>query len=97
MNLNRLKETDLFGRFFLRAPNDGESSDYYRSLEVIRPLLKSKKWSESVTGYYINVTGLLDGVRLSYYTSSPEQPRKVVDHFDLPPLIVPLVKLESTE
>ncbi len=81
MNSNQIKETDLFGRFFLRAPNDGEPSDYYRSLEAIRPLLKSKKWSESVTGYYINVTDNLDGVRLSYYTSSPEQPKKVVDHF----------------
>ncbi len=81
MNPNQIKETDLFGRFFLRAPNDGEFSDYYRSLEAIRPLLKSKKWSESVTGYYINVTDNLDGVRLSYYTSSPEQPKKVVDHF----------------
>jgi len=81
MNPNQIKETDLLGRFFLRAPNDGESSDCYRSLEAIRPLLKSKKWSESVTGYYINITDHLDGVRLSYFTSSPEQPKKVVDHF----------------
>lgn len=81
MNLSQLKETDLFGRFFLKAPNGGKFSGYYRSLEAIRPLLKSKKWSESLTGYYINVTENFDAVRLSYFTTSPDKTKEVVDHF----------------
>jgi len=59
MNLNRLRETDLFGRFLLKAPNGGRFDGYYRSLNAIRPLVRSKEWLRSVTGFYINVTSWL--------------------------------------
>lgn len=45
------------------------------------PLLRSKQWVESVTGYYINVTESFDAVRLSYFTPSPGQPKEVADDF----------------
>lgn len=83
MNLSLIKETDLFGRFFLKAPDGGRFSDYYCSLNAIRPLVKSEEWEESVTGFYINhVNGeYLGSVRLSYFTTSIDQTKKVVEHF----------------
>jgi hypothetical protein len=81
MNLNRLTEADLFGRFFLRAPDGGMFASYYSTLEAIRPLLRSEEWTEGVTGFYINVAENFDAVRVSYWTASPEQTRQVVDRF----------------
>ncbi|MGD8380949.1 MAG: hypothetical protein PVJ11_02295, partial [Syntrophobacterales bacterium] len=80
-DLNQLRETDLFGRFYLKKPNGGRFQGYYESLSAIRPFLRSKEWLQSVTGYYVNVAGKQDAVRLSYWTTAPEQTRKIVDLF----------------
>lgn len=81
MSLNRITETDLFGRFFLNASDRGPFNGYYDSLNAIRPLLKSDEWIKNVTGFYINVDGNYDAIRLSYFTASPDQTKKVVNHF----------------
>jgi hypothetical protein len=76
-----LKETDLFGRFYLKAPNGGRFEGYYNSLNAIRALVLGREWLRSVTGYYINISGNYDAVRLSYWTVSPEHAREVVNRF----------------
>lgn len=81
INLNRLTESDLFGKFFLTVPGRGRFAGYYSSLDAIRPLLESEEWTENVTGFYVNVAGDFDAVRISYWTTSPEQTRQVVDEF----------------
>jgi hypothetical protein len=81
VDLSRLKETDLFGRFYLRAPDGGRFRGYYSSVNAIRCLVLSTEWLKSVTGYYINVAGGLDAVRLSYWTISPQHTRMVVNRF----------------
>jgi len=81
MDLSRLKEIDLFGRYFLKASEGDRFVGYYYSLNAIRPLIKGNEWLNSVTGFYINVAGGFDAVRLSYFTSSPDQVKGVVDRF----------------
>ena len=81
MTPNRITETDLFGTFHLRVPDGSRITGYYSSLNAIRPLLDSEEWKESVSGYYLNVTGDLDAVRLSYFTTSPDQTRQTVEEF----------------
>ena len=68
-DLTQLRETDLFGRFYLKKPNGGRFQGYYESLNGMRPFLRSKEWLQSVTGYYVNVAGKQDAVRLSYWTT----------------------------
>lgn len=80
-DLTQLRETDLFGRFYLKKPNGGRFQGYYESLNGMRPFLRSKEWLQSVTGYYVNVAGKQDAVRLSYWTTTPQQTRKIVDLF----------------
>ncbi len=80
MDLGRLGETDLFGRFFLRS-HKGRFEGYYRSLDTLRPLLTSDNWKRSVTGFYVNVAGDYDAVRLSYFTILPKETRTLVDSF----------------
>jgi hypothetical protein len=80
-DLTLLRETDLFGRFYLKKPNGGRFRGYYESLIGMRPLLCSKEWLQSVRGYYVNVAGKQDAVRLSYWTTAPQQTRNIIDLF----------------
>lgn len=81
IDLDHLTETDLFGRFLLKTPGGDRFSGYYRSLDAIRPLLYSEDWLGSVTGFYINVAGEFNSVRLSYFAPSPDLPQMAVDRF----------------
>ena len=81
MDISNLNETDLFGRFFLKTPNGGKFHNYYSSLDAIRPLIRGDQWAQYVTGYYINITRDFEAVRLSYWTTSPEHTKKVVNQF----------------
>ena len=81
IDLSHLTETDLFGRFILKIPGRDRFSGYYRSLDAIRSLIYSEDWLGSVTGFYINVAGNYDSVRLSYFTSSPDLPQMTVERF----------------
>ena len=80
-NLSRLRETDLFGRYYLKIPNGVRFDGYYECLKAIRALVLSGEWSSSVTGYYLNATGDHDAVRISYWTASPQDARKTVDRY----------------
>ena len=76
-----MSETDLFGRFHLTIPGGRRFDGYYASLDAIRPLVSGEHWRNSVTGFYINVTGDLNAVRLSCFTATPEIVRDVVESF----------------
>ena len=52
MDISQMNETDLFGRFFLKAPNAGKFSNYYTSLDAIRPLIRGEQWAQYVKGYW---------------------------------------------
>ncbi|OGW76084.1 MAG: hypothetical protein A2Z72_01830 [Omnitrophica bacterium RBG_13_46_9] len=81
MDLSRLKETDLFGRFYLKLSPDPGIDTYYKTIDALRPLLTSKEWDESVTGYYINVARENHSARLSYFTKAPDSVQECVRAF----------------
>lgn len=93
---SRLSENDLFGRFFLKKPNGIKFDNYYNTIIELRSLFDSEDWEKYVTGYYINVAGDMDTVRLSYFTVDPQKVSKCKDDFCLSnnivesqPLIIP--------
>lgn len=77
----KISENDLFGRFFLKRPDGEKYHNYYRTIATICSLLQCNDWNECVTGYYINVAGDMDAVRLSYFTSDPQNTLKCKDDF----------------
>lgn len=85
-----LRETDLFGRFFLRLPGAKGYDGYYDSLAAVADLVESDQWRGSVTGFYINVSEDSGGVRLSYFSASPE------DVIDAMAALVPRFGLAET-
>jgi len=78
---SRLSEDDLFGRFFLKEPDGIQYNNYYSTINAICPLLKGNDWNECVTGYYINVAGNMDAVRLSFFADDPQNAMKCKDDF----------------
>lgn len=80
---SRISENDLFGRFFLKKPDGIQYRNYYSTIVAICPLLHRNDWKECVTGYYINVAGDMDAVRLSFFTVDPQNALKCKDNFCL--------------
>ncbi len=81
MDLSRLKETDVFGRFYVKLPDNRQFDNYFRTIDALRPLLASKEWDNVVTAYYLNVAGNMDTVRLSYFTANPDNAQNCVESF----------------
>ena len=74
--------TDVTGRFYLQQPGGGgRFAGYFASLEALRPMLAGAAWQAAVTGYYLNVAGDFDAVRLTYLTTTPEAVRQVVEDY----------------
>jgi hypothetical protein len=78
---SKISENDLFGRFYLKKPGGVKYGNYYSTIKVIYPLLQSDKWKQCVTGYYINVAGDMDAVRLSYFSPDPPKALQCKDDF----------------
>jgi len=81
MDLSRLQETDLFGRFYLKVQGSRQFDTYFQTIDALRPLLSSKEWGDAVTGYYINVAGNMDTGRLSYFTTNADAVRNCAESF----------------
>ena len=81
ININRLKESDIWEQVYIKKPNGGRFAGYYISLDAVRPLLSSDGWKKYVTGYYINVAGDHDTVRVSYFTPDIEDTNKFIKQF----------------
>lgn len=82
MDLSRLQENDLFGRFYLKVSGSRQFDTYFQTIDALKPLLNSKEWNETVTGYYINVAGNnMDTVRLSYFSSNADAVRNCAESF----------------
>ena len=81
MDLSRLQETDFFGRFYLKMQGSRQFDTYFQTIDALRPLLSSKEWGNAITGYYINVAGNMDTVRLSYFTANSDDVISCVEFF----------------
>jgi len=80
-NFDRLKENDICEQVFIKKPNRGRFLGYYNSLDAFRPLLSMQEWEKLVTGYYINVGGDFDAVRVSYFTNDKKNTIKLIKQF----------------
>lgn len=76
-----LQESDLFGVHTFRSGRVGRLDGYYASLAAARPLVRSAEWTAATTGFYLNVAGDFDAVRISYFAPSAEPPRRALDEF----------------
>ena len=63
---------DLFGIFYVKKSDGLKWDSYYKTIDNLRPLFYDKKFIETIDGFYLNVTGDFDSVRISYFVSKKD-------------------------
>ena len=80
---NKVSTKDLFGLFFVRKNNGIKKWDsYYNTIESLRSLFKSIQFEKTISGFYLNVAGNFDSVRISYFVDEKKS-EKAVEMFKL--------------
>ena len=62
-----ISKSDFFGIFYIKKPNGIKWDVYYRTIDVLRPLFQDAEFTEVVNGFYLNICGDFDSVRVSYF------------------------------
>ena len=81
LNLKLIKKDDLLGRFFFGISDKKKFRAYYSTLKILYPFLRSEEWLKNITGFYLNTNKGQNGIRISYFTTTPEEPKKAVEEF----------------
>ena len=72
---------DTFGTLCVTNNDTTKIKGYYSTLDALRPLFQLSEWQSTTTGYYLNVTGNFNTVRISYFCSVDADPRDLVRGF----------------
>ena len=75
MGVSKISKEDLFGLFFVRKSYGTNWDSYYGTIDILRPLLKSKDFNKTVSGFYINHIDEL--VRISYFVSEGSEQKAI--------------------
>jgi len=67
MTASKVKTSDLFGIFYVQKPGRKRWDSYYRTIDALRPLFENEGFKKVVSGYYLNICGDFDSVRISYF------------------------------
>lgn len=69
MEIKKISKHDLFGRFFVKKTDGTRWDSYYKTLDALRPFFGDKEFGKVVNGFYLNICGDYDSVRISYFVS----------------------------
>lgn len=72
---------DTFGTLCVTNNDTTKIKGYYSTLNALRPLFQLPEWQSVTTGYYLNVTGAFNAVRISYFCPVGADPRDLVRSF----------------
>jgi hypothetical protein len=83
LRIGRISKDDLFGRFYVRKPDGTKWDSYYETIAALRPLFEDGKFQEVVSGFYLNICGDFDSVRISYFVNeaNSEKAMSIVKKF----------------
>jgi hypothetical protein len=73
----KVSKGDLFGIFYVRKPDGIKWDSYYRTIDALRPLFKDEEFRTVISGFYLNVCGNSDSVRISYFVDKVNSERAV--------------------
>ena len=66
----RVPTDALFGIFYVKKPDGVKWDSYYNTLRALNPLFDSEDFREVVIGFYLNICGDFDAVRISYFVDA---------------------------
>lgn len=67
MTLTRISKNELFGIHYVKHPDGLKWDGYYKTIDVLRNLFADPEFTAIVKGFYLNICGDLDSVRISYF------------------------------
>lgn len=68
MSIRRISKNDLFGVFYVKKPDGIKWDSYYATLDTLMSLFENEEFNKIITGFYLNICGDFDSVRISYFT-----------------------------
>jgi len=78
-NMHNLTENNFLGRVFVNCSDLRPIDGYFTCVNLIRPILKKADFKSLITGFYINVAGNLNSVRLSFFVEDKDNVEKVTE------------------
>lgn len=83
LRIRKISKDDLFGIFYVRKPDGIRYDSYYETINALRPLFKDKEFGTIVNGFYLNICGDFDSVRISYFVdeANSEKAISTFQHF----------------
>jgi len=76
-----LRINDIFGTLCVTNNDTTKIKGYYSTLDALRPLFQLSEWQSVISGFYLNVTGNFNIVRISYFCPVGADPRDLVRDF----------------
>jgi len=73
----RVPRNALFGVFYVKKPDGTRWDSYYRTLATLDPLFHSEGFKKAVAGFYLNICGDFDAVRISYFVEAPHVKKSI--------------------
>lgn len=71
----KVSKRDPFGIFCVRRPDGIKWDSYYRTIDALRPLFNDEEIRTVISGFYLNVCGNFDSVRISYFADKVKSER----------------------
>jgi hypothetical protein len=68
--MGRVPKDAPFGIFYVRKPDGLKWDSYYNTISALKPLFASEGFREGVAGFYLNIYGNFDSVRISYFVDA---------------------------
>ena len=69
MVLSRVSLDDFLGIFFVRKGDTVKWDSYYGTIDSLRPMFEKEEFNDVISGFYLNVVGNNDAVRISYFVA----------------------------
>jgi len=75
--MKEIPTKDLFGIFYVKKPDGSKWDSYYKTIDSLRPLFDDEKFIKVIDGFYLNITGDFDSVRISYFVNEKESEKSI--------------------
>jgi len=75
--VRRIPNNDVFGIFYVKKPDGVKWDSYYRTLDSLGQLFEDEQFRKTVSGFYLNVIGDFDSVRISYFVDKAKSERAI--------------------
>jgi len=72
LKIKRVSKEDFWGIYYVKRDLGEKWDSYYSTIDALRPLFELETFARTVTGFYLNICGDFDSVRVSYFVDESD-------------------------